>query len=287
MEGHGKVSVIMSAWNTGETIGRAIGSVLGQTYNDIELVIVDDCSADNTAEVVKTYDDRRIKYVRNERNMGAGWARDIGIQRSTGYWIAFLDSDDWLAPDYIEALVGCAVANGADIAGGGYTVVDGGRSWEVLPGIGGVAADKYMAADGGIDTVYRFLNVTVSRRELWGNFRYSHLRFQEDSTSILFLLYFAKRRAFVRNAGYYYWQNPASLVHTASEARQAVYAALAAMEVYGFFTEHDKPMRTLLPFRMALSRLFKSAEDEAGEAELREYSRQLGEIFVFAMRHRH
>lgn len=78
MEGHGKVSVIMSAWNTGETIGRAIGSVLGQTYNDIELVIVDDCSADNTAEVVKTYNDRRIKYVRNERNMGAGWASTAG-----------------------------------------------------------------------------------------------------------------------------------------------------------------------------------------------------------------
>lgn len=73
---------------------RAIDSVLTQTYDDYEIVVVDDCSTDNTRAVVEGYDDDRVRYVRHDENRGACAARNTGIEHSNGWYIAFLDSDD-------------------------------------------------------------------------------------------------------------------------------------------------------------------------------------------------
>lgn len=91
------VSVILPTYNRANLLPRAIDSVLGQTYSDFELLIIDDASDDNTREVVQQYDDRRIRYIRKECNEGGGAARNRGIEASNGEYVAFLDSDDeWL-----------------------------------------------------------------------------------------------------------------------------------------------------------------------------------------------
>lgn len=93
----GLVSIIMPSWNTGNFIAESIQSVINQTYKNWELIIVDDCSTDNTDEVVKSFKDKRIRYLKNEKNSGAAITRNRAISEAKGEWIAFLDSDDlWL-----------------------------------------------------------------------------------------------------------------------------------------------------------------------------------------------
>lgn len=98
----GLVSVIMPSFNTEKYIKDAINSVLGQTYKNIELIIVDDCSTDNSVDVIKKYDDPKIKLIVNKCNKGAAFSRNIALIESKGEWIAFLDSDDIWEPKKLE-----------------------------------------------------------------------------------------------------------------------------------------------------------------------------------------
>lgn len=99
----GLVSIIMPSWNTGRFIAESIQCVLHQTYENWELLIVDDCSQDNTDEVVSPYlCDKRIKYFKNDHNIGAALSRNRALTESQGEWIAFLDSDDLWLPKKLE-----------------------------------------------------------------------------------------------------------------------------------------------------------------------------------------
>ena len=94
-----RVSVVIPTHNRSKYIERAIASVLAQTYADLEAIVVDDGSTDDTARVVEAYarEDSRIRLIAHEERKGAQAARNTGIFAATGQWIAFLDSDDeWL-----------------------------------------------------------------------------------------------------------------------------------------------------------------------------------------------
>lgn len=100
------VSIIMPSYNTGKYIAESIRSVQQQTYENWELIIVDDCSTDNTNEVVKPYlKDQRIRYLKNEKNSGAAVSRNRALREAEGRWIAFLDSDDLWMPEKLEKQV--------------------------------------------------------------------------------------------------------------------------------------------------------------------------------------
>ena len=88
------VSVIIPTYNRAHLVGRAIQSVLDQTYQDFELIVIDDASTDNTEEVVKSFNDERIKYLKHDENKGVAAARNTGIKVARGEYIAFQDSDD-------------------------------------------------------------------------------------------------------------------------------------------------------------------------------------------------
>lgn len=91
------LSIIIPTYNRADKISRAIMSILLQEYKDYELIIVDDCSTDDTEKVVKNFEDERIFYYKLERNLGAAGARNYGVNKSRGKYIAFHDSDDeWL-----------------------------------------------------------------------------------------------------------------------------------------------------------------------------------------------
>lgn len=91
------VSIIMPTYNCVKFIGETIKSVIAQTYSNFELIIVDDCSKDNTKDVVNSFDDERIKYYKLEKNSGAAVARTTAMNMAKGKYMAFLDSDDlWM-----------------------------------------------------------------------------------------------------------------------------------------------------------------------------------------------
>ena len=96
------VSVVIPTYNRADLLPRAIDSVLDQTHDDLELVVVDDGSTDNTEAVVESYDDPRVRYVAHETNRGANVARNTGIEAADGEYVAFLDSDDEWRPRKLE-----------------------------------------------------------------------------------------------------------------------------------------------------------------------------------------
>ena len=100
-----KVSVVTASYNYQDYIKEAIQSVLNQTYKDWELIIVDDCSTDNSVQVINSYKDDRIKLFVNEKNLGLQKTVKRGIENASGEWIVFLESDDILKPDNIEKKV--------------------------------------------------------------------------------------------------------------------------------------------------------------------------------------
>lgn len=99
------VSVVIPTYNRASVLSRAINSVLSQSFEDLELVIVDDGSTDETEEVIRSYDDPRIEYIRFEVNKGANTARKTGIEAAKGRYISFLDSDDKWLPSKVEQQV--------------------------------------------------------------------------------------------------------------------------------------------------------------------------------------
>ena len=96
------VSVIIPVYNRVDTIKRAIDSVLCQTYKNLELIIVDDCSNDNTLQVIREFQDKRMKVITSERNSGANAARNKGIMAAKGQYVAFQDSDDEWVQDKLK-----------------------------------------------------------------------------------------------------------------------------------------------------------------------------------------
>jgi len=100
-----KVSVIIPTHNRADLIHSTISSVLNQTFQDFEIIVVDDASKDNTPEVVSSFDDGRIKYIRNEINKGDAVARNVGVINSSYEYVAFLDDDDEWVPEKLEKQV--------------------------------------------------------------------------------------------------------------------------------------------------------------------------------------
>lgn len=118
-----KISIIIPAYNVEAYIEKCINSVINQTYDDIEVIIINDGSTDNTAEIIEKYSkiDNRIKIV-NKYNSGVSDSRNVGIEMFTGDYVFFLDSDDWVEKDYIIKAVDVLEKNNIDILFNGWVI---------------------------------------------------------------------------------------------------------------------------------------------------------------------
>lgn len=120
----GLVSVIMPSYNTADYIKESILSVLNQTYQNLELIIVDDCSSDDTMTVIDEVEDSRIKVFKNEKNSGAAVSRNKALREANGQWIAFLDSDDLWTTDKLEKQISFMEKNGYHFSYTNYEEID-------------------------------------------------------------------------------------------------------------------------------------------------------------------
>lgn len=96
------ISVVLPTYNSAQYLKRALSSVFEQTYTNWELIIVDNYSTDNTAQIVSTFNDPRVKYLKIKNEGIIAVSRNVGIKTAKGKWIAFLDSDDWWLPEKLE-----------------------------------------------------------------------------------------------------------------------------------------------------------------------------------------
>ncbi len=222
MEYSYKVSVIVPVYNTEKFVRRCLDSLLEQSYHDLEVILVDDGSTDDSGEICDTYatSDRRVRVIHQE-NAGQGTARNTGLDAATGDLISFVDSDDYIARSLYETVAGVFDREKADIvcfrlhAGmdddyqfPGDKDLDG-SPIEVIAGIDflrGLYETEHF--DSSVLKVYK--------RELFNELRFPEGRTMgEDVGTVYRLAYRAERVALLRQEFYYYYQTPGSTMRGA------------------------------------------------------------------------
>ena len=120
------VSIITPVYNAEEFLEETILSVLNQTYKNWELILIDDCSKDDSYKIIERYlgMDKRIKYLKNEKNSGPAVTRNNGINISKGKYIAFLDSDDLWYRDKLKKQIDFMEMNNKNICHGNYEMIN-------------------------------------------------------------------------------------------------------------------------------------------------------------------
>lgn len=223
------VTVVIPVYNVEKYLDRCINSVVNQTYTNLEIILVDDGSPDRCPEMCDAWAkrDARIKVV-HKKNEGLGYARNTGIDHASGEYICFVDSDDYIALDLVEKTYAAAKEKNVDIVLYGFFKVDqagkicgevcpkpdkcyyeGGEILSyVLPNM--LAKSKtnfFMSMSGGLfsfDLIKKTGWRMVSERDI----------ISEDWFSLMILYRYVKNVAFIREALYYYCENPKSLTHT-------------------------------------------------------------------------
>lgn len=120
-----KVSIILPVYNVEPYLAKCLDSILNQTLKDIEVICVNDCSPDNSLQILESYaaKDERVKVINHEQNLKLAGARNTGLDAATGEYVCFLDSDDTIEPDFCEKLYKLAKDSNADIAKGAYKII--------------------------------------------------------------------------------------------------------------------------------------------------------------------
>ena len=228
-----RVSVIVPAYNAAQSIAAAIASAQRQDEPNLEILVIDDGSTDATAAVVRELAraDPRIVTISAETNDGPGAARNRGIERASGTWVAPLDADDTFRPDRLATLVGRGDATGADLVGDDLLIVaaDGAPRTTLLRGDAGAATEFWLGAaefvEGNIGRGEReprtlgFLKPVLRADFLRSHaLRYPAARFAEDYLFYLDCLLCGGRWLMLRRAMYEYRQRPGSLTHALGEA---------------------------------------------------------------------
>jgi len=200
------VSIIMATYNRANTIERAINSVLKQSYTNIELIIVDDGSIDNTLKILDRFHDSRIRILRHEKNKGVCAAKNTGLSNIKGDWFTTFDSDDEMIPEAIETMINIPLSfdksitavtcNGLDTSENNYT----GK---------GLTKDQYLDID---------ILMTSYEGDFWGLTKTSLLmndRFNENISGLESVLWYK----IDERAKRYYIHKQLLIVHTEGKDR--------------------------------------------------------------------
>ena len=239
------VSVIVPVYNVASYLPEALDSIVNQTYKDLEIIIVDDGSTDDSACICEKYasSDSRIKVIHQD-NRGLSGARNTGLAHATGDLVSFIDSDDSLSPMFIESLVNAMESSSAPIAVCRFAVIEtsgrlsGVAASSVFPN---VAAGVYERTDAIKDLVEEKMCVNVCnklfRRELWSDIRFPDGHVYEDAVAEFKLFDKAERVVVLDEALYNYRRRPDSI--TASVSMKKIDDCLLAHNTVSEFIRNN------------------------------------------------
>lgn len=204
-----KISVIVPIYNVENYMRRCVDSILNQSYSNLEIILVDDESPDNCPLICEEYkqSDNKIKVI-HQKNAGLSGARNAGINIASGEYLAFVDSDDYLAVDFIESLYQAIVATNSDIAMCKYEYVKGDtmtqchKSGECTLYSGIEMIENMYSPDGAFFVVAWN---KLYKRELFEHIRYPQGRIHEDEATTHQLYYKAQKAVFVNRYLYGYF----------------------------------------------------------------------------------
>ena len=119
-----KVSVIVPIYNTEKYLKNCIDSLLKQNFENYEIIVINDLSPGNAEEIIKSYNDKKIVYIKNKTNKGIGYNRNLGIKKAKGEYVCFIDSDDYVKEDFISKMYNYSKENNLDLCVCDYVNVD-------------------------------------------------------------------------------------------------------------------------------------------------------------------
>lgn len=214
-----KVSIIVPVYNVEKYIARCLDSILNQTYDNIEVVVVDDGSPDASMQIVAQYaqKDNRIKVVSYGCNRGLMVARDFGFKASTGSYIMHVDSDDYIVPDAVAVMLNAAQDNGADLVCGNFDKahVDGTFSPDVCCKLsyGSDAQSVYRSVLKG-ELPHNLCGKLFSRDLYSHDYNiYEHMINAEDAMLFYQLVQYIKKAVVIDHVVYHYFVNTQSSTH--------------------------------------------------------------------------
>lgn len=171
------ISVVMPAYNASSYVAAAIQSVLNQTVQDLELIVIDDCSQDDTLCIIReaAEKDKRVRCCPNEYNIGTALSRNRGLELSRGKYVAFLDSDDVWYAHKLETQIREMETSGADLAYSSYAIMDETGKW---------CRDFFVPETINLEGLLKEnvigCSTVVMRRELAERFRFRSDYYHED-----------------------------------------------------------------------------------------------------------
>lgn len=286
-----EISVIVPVYKVENYLDRCVQSILNQTYQDFELILVDDGSPDNSGALCDgyTHQDSRV-HVIHQGNAGAAAARNAGLDWAEGsdsQWILFVDSDDWAHPRMFETLVHAAQALGTDMSICGYGETEGEDPWEDAP----IPEPELWQARDFYPA--RFIGATVPwgklyRKEAFRGIRYPVGKYIDDEFVTYRLLFAAERLAVVSAPLYAYFFNREGLMKRAWHPK-LLYAWEAFEEQIAFFTERGET--EMVKFRLreylenALASLEGAKASQAYQGEIPRIERRIRTLIPRAWNH--
>lgn len=181
-----KISIIMPVFNVKKYIDESIASVISQTYDDWELILIDDCSNDGTYDyLLASYQENpKIKLLRNPVNSGAGASRNLGLQNASGKLIAFLDADDIWLPSKLEKQLAFMLDHKSTIVHTSYSFIN--EYGEPISGR--VNASKHVNLNSYMRNTEIGMSTVLINKEVVGGFEFPEMRTHEDAGLWLLLL---------------------------------------------------------------------------------------------------
>lgn len=213
------ISIVVPVYNTEEYLVECLNSLIQQTYTNIEIVVVDDASTDNSSKIIKEFQskDNRIKYIRHNVNKGISQARNTGLSHSTGAYIAWCDSDDVLHPLFLECLYTNIVKYDADFVECQYI-----GDYKYKPEQFNITDDYEIEIGDGNDFLFRFaihklqtsLWSKLFRKTLFDNFQFPINRLYEENYFYPVLYYRLNKAVYISKPLYFYRKRLNSIMNT-------------------------------------------------------------------------
>ena len=236
-----KISIIVPVYNAEKYLGRCVDSILSQTYQNIELILIDDGSCDSSGKIMKEYAlrDSRIKII-SQANQGPGAARNVGLDVASGEYITFVDSDDFIEPVTYEHMLKCMTEYNADITVCNYRDREDNSK---------LAKEEITVLNQEEALNERLVTCAISdslcdkvyRTELWQQIRLPTDRMLSEDTAVIYKIIAQAKRVIGLNKPYYkLYRREGSLSHRAYSPK-FVYTIATYEEMVDFFKKRETP----------------------------------------------
>src|SRR5690554_4118703 len=253
-----EISIIIPVYNVEKYISRCLDSILNQTFQDFEIILINDQTPDNSIKIAEEYaqQDTRIKILHNEENSGAGWSRMVGYTNAKGGYITFCDPDDYLPENALEILYNIITQDEeADICIGDYQRVyaDGSKS-EVFKNKLKYGNDKLSVAKSTLNRhTPHFLWNKIYKSELFKHPEIiTYKNFSNSSDEFLFfqLLQFSKKVITVNKLVYFYYDNDSSSTKNRSNYNGINSMIISLKFVESLYTEQIEFKESILKWKL-------------------------------------